>query len=352
MNMVRAQVATLTAPRVVSIFEREVVGPGKGEVRLRTLYSGISAGTEMNVYRGFAAQWSTKRDPDTGLFEPTGDPEWTYPMAYGYAAVSTVEELGDGVTQLSVGDIVYSYTAHQSWNVVPASSTIKLPPLDDVRTGVLNANVNTAYNGVLDAHPRLGDVVVVSGLGVVGLIVLQLLKKLGVYVIAVDGVDQRRDLATRFGADVTLKPGADVASTVRRLTDNRGADIVIEVSGASAALNEAIRIVGYCGRVIAMSWYGGTFENLSLVGEFHHNRPQIISSQVGGLSPTLGPLWSLARRQDVANSLLQELDLTPLITHELHISEAHAAYELVDSRPNDLVQCLLTYDAPTSQEGK
>lgn len=338
-----ARTATLVGPRSVEVFDEPLRPVGSGEVLLHTLYSGISAGTEMNVYRGSAALWRTRRDSKTGLFEPTDEPEWTYPMAYGYAAVSRVAELGPDVTTVDVGDIVYSFTPHSSAAVVAAASVFVLPHLEDPRVGVLNANVNTAYNGVLDAHPNLGDVVVVSGLGVIGLIVVQLLSRLGVRVIAIDGMAERRSLAERWGAEVTLEPGIEVAREVRRLTNNRGADIVIEVSGASPALNEAIRTVGYCGKVIALSWYGGTFESLSLVGEFHHNRPQIIASQVGGLSPQLGPLWSLERRQGVVANLMQSLDLRPLLTHEIDIEDAAQAYELVDSRPDDLVQCVLTY---------
>jgi 2-desacetyl-2-hydroxyethyl bacteriochlorophyllide A dehydrogenase len=338
-----ARTATLVAPRSLEVFDQPLPEPGPGDVVLETLYSGISAGTEMNVYRGSAAQWRTRRDPDNGLFEPTDEPEWSYPMAYGYAAVSRVVETGGEVSGVSVGDLVYSYTSHASAAVVPADAVIVLPPLDDPRVGVLNANVNTAYNGILDAHPNLGDVVVVSGLGVIGLIQVQLLRRLGIRVIGVDGVAHRRELAERFGAEVTLEPGTHVARAVRELTENRGADIVIEVSGAAPALNEAIRIVGYNGTVIAMSWYGGSFESLSLSGEFHHNRPHIISSQVGGISPALGPLWSMDRRQQVVSQLMQELDLQPLLTHERPIEEASEAYRIVDSRPDDLVQFILTY---------
>jgi threonine dehydrogenase-like Zn-dependent dehydrogenase len=339
-----ARAATLVAPRTVEVLDQDLPEVGPGDVLLTTLYSGISAGTEMNVYRGSAAQWRTKHDPETGLFEPTDEPEWHYPMAYGYAAVSRIDAVGEQVTGVEVGDLVYTYTPHASAAVVPAEAVIALPQLDDPRIGILNSNLNTAYNGILDAHPNLGDVVVVSGLGVIGLIQVQLLRKLGVRVIGIDSVAHRRELAERFGAELTMTPGPEVAAAVRALTGNRGADIVIEVSGASPALNEAIRIVGYCGTVIAMSWYGGTFESLSLSGEFHHNRPRVISSQVGGLSPNLGPLWSMKRRQQMVSQFMQELDLEPLLTHEADIEDAGDAYRLVDSRPDDLVQFVLTYE--------
>lgn len=343
-----ALVATLTGPRSVEVVEQPLREPGPGEVQLHTVYSGISAGSEMNVYQAKAPQWRTRRDPDTGLFEPTDEPEWVYPMPYGYAAVSRVVARGADVDTVDIGDLVFTYTPHASAAVVAADAVIRLPDLADARVGVLNANLNTAYNGVLDAHPNLGDVVVVSGLGVIGLIVVQLLRRLGIRVLAVDSIAERRALAERFGAEATFEPGPDVARTVRALTDNRGADIVIEVSGASPALNEAIRTVGYNGTVIALSWYGGTFETLSLVGEFHHNRPRVIASQVAGLAPHLGPLWTMRRRQAVVTQLMHDLDLSPLITHEYPISAAAEAYRTVDSRPHDLVQCLLTY--PTDDQ--
>jgi threonine dehydrogenase-like Zn-dependent dehydrogenase len=99
----------------------------------------------------------------------------------------------------------------------------------------------------------------------------------------VDHLALRRDFALRGGAHHTLQPADDVAGLVRRLTGGRGADAVVEVSGTAAGLNEAIRTAGFNGVVIALSWYGGTFEQLSLSGEFHHNRPRIIASQVGSL---------------------------------------------------------------------
>ncbi len=345
MTQTDARVAQIVAPSRVQVNSIPVGEVGPADLLVQTLHTGISAGTEMNVYRGVAAQWRTVRDPQTGLFEPTDEPEWTYPLTYGYAAVGCVQEVGDQVSGFAVGDLVFSYSPHASLAVVPAEAAIALPELSDPRIGVLNANLNTALNGVLDLAPRFGETVVVSGLGVIGLLVVQILRRQGIRTIAVDGVASRRDLALRFGAAEVLEPGPSVARRVREMTDNRGADGVIEVSGASAALNEAIRIVGYNGTIVALSWYGGSFESLSLTGEFHHNRPRIIASQVAGLGPHLGPLWSLPRRQEVVLELLLELDLAPLMTHDFSLEEAKEAYALVDARPDDLIQCTLSVDA-------
>ena len=270
----------------------QVRAPGPGEVQIKTLFSGISAGTEMNVYRGHAPQLSQRRDPLTKLFTAADSPEWSYPLTYGYANVGRVIKAGPGVDSPAVGDIAFSYTPHQSVVVATADSTVGIPDGLEPKLAVLNASLNTALNGVLDARPSLGDAVAVSGLGVIGLLVTQLLRRAGAgLVIGIDRIASRRDLAARMGADVVIDPAAGIAERVRKLTANRGADVVIEVSGAAAALNEAIRTVGYGGRVIAMSWYAGTFESLNLAGEFHHNRPRIISSQVAAVNPDLGPLW-------------------------------------------------------------
>lgn len=318
--------------------------PGPHEVQITTLFSGISAGTEMNVYRGRAPQWQLRLDPTTRLFSESEKPDWSYPLTYGYANVGRVVETGEGVTSPSIGDVVFTYSPHQSIVVTAASAAVRLSDQIDPRLGVLNANLNTALNGVLDARPSLGDVVAVSGLGVIGLLVTQLVRRAGAgLVIGIDSVESRRQLAESFGADVVIDPRDKVAEQVRSLTENRGADIVIEASGAPPALNEAIRAVGFAGRVIALSWYGGTFESLYLAGEFHHNRPRIFSSQVGSINPDLGPLWDIHRRQQVVTQLFDQLELAPLFTHEFPISRAAEAYAAVDAGVDGLVQCVLTY---------
>ena len=344
MPSAKARAAVLTGARQVAVRSVEVRAAGPGEVQIATLFSGISAGTEMNVYRGRAPQWELHRDPETKLFSRGQGPDWTYPLVYGYANVGRVVELGDGVTSPSVGDVVFSYSPHQGVVVAPAEATVRVAKGIEPKFGVLNANLNTALNGVLDARPSVGDVVMVSGLGVIGLLVTQLVRKAGAgLVIGVDRVESRRQLAKRFGADVVIDPRDKVSEQVRSLTENRGADIAIEASGAPPALNEAIRSVGFAGRVIALSWYGGTFESLNLAGEFHHNRPRIFSSQVGSINPDLGPLWDIHRRQQVVTQLFDQLELAPLFTHEFPISRAAEAYSAVDAGVDGLVQCVLTY---------
>ena len=92
----RNRCVTITGPRQIAALDGPVPAPGPGEVLIRTAYSGISAGTELNVYRGIAPQWRHRQDEGSGLFLDDV-PEWTYPLAYGYANVGHVAAVGDGV---------------------------------------------------------------------------------------------------------------------------------------------------------------------------------------------------------------------------------------------------------------
>jgi threonine dehydrogenase-like Zn-dependent dehydrogenase len=334
---------TITGPRAVALVPGPVPEPGAGQVLIRTTYTGISAGTEMNVYRGSAPQWTTRQDPRSGLFLK-GEPEWAYPLVYGYANVGVVEGVGANVDELSAGDVVFTYQPHCEWVVADADTAVVLPELPDRRRGVFLANLNTAFNGVLDARPALGDVIVVSGLGVVGLLVTHLLARTGAAVIVgVDPIEERRRLALDAGAAVVYPPSEPVAELVRDLTGGRGADHVIEVSGAPAALAEAIRIAGFGATVNAMSWYGGTLDGVGLGGEFHHNRVNIRSSQVGAVNPELGPLWSTERRMALAGQLLVELPLERYITHELEPQDAARAYAMLDDLNEPALQCVFRF---------
>ena len=334
---------TITGPREVALLDAASPSPDRGQVLIRTTYSGISAGTEMNVYRGVAPQWSQRQDPDSGLFL-AGEPEWTYPLVYGYANVGVVEELGPAVSGVSVGDTVFSYTPHCRLVVANAGDVVLLPEFPDPRRGVFLANLNTALTGVLDARPSLGSAVLVSGLGVIGLLVTQLLRRTGVgLLIGVDPVEQRRQLALEAGADLVYDPREPVPELVRERTDGRGADIVIEVSGAPPALMQAIRTAGFNALVVAMSWYGGSFDGLKLSGEFHHNRVRIQSAQVGAVNPDLGPLWSVERRTALATELLLALPLERYITHEFRPEQAAEAYAMLDRLTEPALQCVFDF---------
>jgi 2-desacetyl-2-hydroxyethyl bacteriochlorophyllide A dehydrogenase len=336
-----------TGPRELAIRDEPLRDLGPNDVLIEGIVSGISAGTELNVFRGHAPQWRQRMDSTTRLFAEADEPDWKWPARYGYTLVGRVAETGAAVTTHRKGDLVFSYSPHGRHAIVDADAAIALGDLANPELGVFFANLNTAYNGVLDAAIPLGADVVVSGLGVIGQIVTRLTKRAGARtIVGVDRLAPRRDAALAGGATHVLNPDSDkVAEMLRELTSGRGADVVIEVSGAAPALNEAIRTAGYNGTVVAMSWYGGTFESLQLSGEFHHNRTRIISSQVGAVSPYLGPLWTVARRSRIAREFMDSFarDLESFITHRIPLADARQGYRLLDQGSPDALQVLIDY---------
>ena len=345
--MIKIKAAEITAPRQITLVEDEIAEPDAGEVGIRSLYSGVSHGTEMNVYRGSAPMWQRKRDPRTRLFVQAEQPDWNYPLRYGYACVGEVTDVGSEVADIAEGDLVYCPAPHQSAHVLPAKSVVKLPQGIEPKVGVLMANLNTTFNGVLDADLHLGECVVVFGQGVLGQLTVQWAKLSGASpVVAVDPIAKRLEISrTVSGADLVFNAGEveDIAMAVRELTDSRGADVVFEFSGNDRALNEAIRTACYNGKVIVMSWYPGALANVYPGAEFHHNRIQLISSQAGGIRPELSHRWSAARRMEAVLSLMPELRLEELITDVIDHDDATAAYELIDKRPQEILQVVLAY---------
>ena len=345
--MIRIKAAEITAPRQITLVGDEIAGPGAGEVAIRSLYSGISHGTEMNVYRGDAPMWQRKQDRRRRLFVDSDEPEWQYPLRYGYACVGVVMAVGPDVAQFAEGDVVFCFGPHQSAHVLPARSVFKLPEGIDPKAGVFLANLNTTFNGMLDAGLRLGECVVVFGQGILGQLTVQWAKLSNASpVIAVDLIEKRLEISKEVsGADLVYNAGEvrDMAMIVRELTDNRGADVVFEFSASDRALNEAIRTACYNGKIIVMSWYAGALANVYLGAEFHHNRIQLISSQLSGISPELSHRWTSARRMEAVLSLMPQLRLEELITDVIDHSDAAAAYELIDKRPQDVLQVVLAY---------
>ena len=313
----------------------QAVGPT--DVRVRAMVSGLSAGSELLVYRGLAP---SGLPPDL----PTIDGDFRLPIKFGYASVGTVMEVGAEVSGLEVDDLVFAHHPHQTEFVVPADFPIRLPKGLPVERGVFTANLETAATVALDAHPRLGEAVLVLGQGIVGLLVTMLLNRAGARpVIAVDLHERRRDAAVRTGAALALGPGGGLVSKVLELTGGRGVDVAVEASGSPDALQSCIETTAFGGRIVVASWYGTREVTLALGGAFHRRRLQLVSSQVSTLDPTLSRRWSRERRTELVRSLLTELPLEDLISHRFPFSSAAAAYELLETKPEDCLQVVLDY---------
>jgi 2-desacetyl-2-hydroxyethyl bacteriochlorophyllide A dehydrogenase len=317
--------------------EETIPSPGPGEVRVETIASAVSAGTEMLVYRGEVPQ-------DLPLDLPTLRGSYAFPIKYGYAVAGRVLDTGSNAGHLYPGDPVFVHHPHQEAFVVPATMLVRLPDDLDPLLGVFAANLETALNVVHDTPLSLGETALVLGAGVVGLLVARLLKLAGAgAVLVVDPLERRRKLALAAGADGAF--GSEGANgRVMDLTGGRGVDVAVEVSGSGAALQAAIEAVATEGTVVVASWYGTRPIALDLGGRFHRGRVSLRSSQVGRLNPELQPRWDRERRTETVIGLLDRLDLRDLISHRLPFGRAPEAYRLLDQRPEEAVQVVFSYE--------
>jgi 2-desacetyl-2-hydroxyethyl bacteriochlorophyllide A dehydrogenase len=349
-----ARTVYFTGPREVAVRDEPVPDPGAGEVRVSTTVSAISSGTELLVYRD---EVRTDLAVDATLETLSGSFE--YPVSYGYAAVGTVTQVGDGVDRKWVGETVLAFHPHAEEFVVPVEDVSPVPEGVSPRSAVFLPNVETAVNLLLDGGPLIGEQAVVLGQGVVGLLTTALLAQSPLdALLTLDLYERRRELSEAYGADESLDPAVvDPVEAVRERTDRgrrtrpgpagtepspQGADLTYELSGNPGALDLAVGVTGYAGRVVVGSWYGTKTAELSLDGRFHRSRISLVSSQVSTIAPERRGRWTKRRRLETAWRRLESLELDGLITHEVPLEDAPDAYELLDERPREAVQVVLT----------
>jgi 2-desacetyl-2-hydroxyethyl bacteriochlorophyllide A dehydrogenase len=274
---------------------QEVLGPpGAGEVRVNTLYSAISRGTESLVFGGRIPESEFDR-----MRAPFMAGDFPFPVKYGYAAVGRAED-GGGLLQ---GKNVFALHPHQTAFNIPAASVVVLP--DDVppHRAVLAANMETALNGVWDAAPGPADHIAVIGAGVVGSLVAYLCGRLpGAKVTLVDINPARAELASALGVYFAEPAKAE-----------RDCDLVMHASGSPEGLTTALELAGEEATVLEMSWYGDREVTALLGGPFHSRRLRLVSSQVGSIAPSHRPRWSHNRRLSAALALLADPRLDVLL---------------------------------------
>lgn len=339
----------LTAPKELAFEETPWEPLGPEDVRIATLFSGISAGTELTQYRGTSPFMQRQFDEAQRLFVDADSPSWDWPVRnLGYEEVGEIIELGSGIADLRVGQRLFGTWNHRTHHVATADYVRErlIPDDADPRIGIFSHIGAVALNGVHDAQIRIGDIVAIFGLGVPGQIVVQAARASGAKVIAIDPDAARREIALQHGACLALEP-QNAAEEIKCLTQGRGADVCIEVSGAPPALSEAIRAAAYCARVIAMGFFQGAVAGLKLGEEFHHNRIQLICSQISGVAPDTSYRWSKPRLWRTAIDLQYDgtLELIPLITHSAPFADAPRIFAELDMSTPGILQSMLEFEA-------
>jgi threonine dehydrogenase-like Zn-dependent dehydrogenase len=342
------RVVELTRPLTVTVVDYDDHVPGPGEVRVQTVYSGISAGTELTQYRGSNPHQTRHWDGARRLFV-NGAPPASYPFTgWGYQEVGRVDVVGPGVDGLAPGVLVWGAWQHRSSAVIAAQWAVehRLSEQTPPQRAIFARIGAVALNAVLDADIHLGEHVAVFGLGVPGLLATQLARLNGARVIAVDRVAKRLALADQFGAQHCINGTEyDVAQRIRALTGGRGADVSIELTGSYRGLHEAVRATAYNSRVVCSGFLQGEGTGLRLGEEFHHNRIAIVCSQISGVRPDLAHRWSRERLDSTVIALVagDELVVDPLISHVVPVARAADAFALLDGGDPAVLQVVLDF---------
>lgn len=290
------------SPRIGEIRTVAVRAPGPGEVLVRTLFSGVSRGTEVLVFRGGVpeSQYEIMRAP----FQ---EGDFPGPVKYGYLNVGVVEE---GPPEL-LGRTVFCLYPHQTRYVVPADAVTVVPDSVPPARAILAGTVETAVNALWDAAPLVGDRIAVVGAGMVGSSVAGVLAGFpGARVQLVDPDPARAEIAEAFG--IGFAAPEDAAGDC---------DLVVHASATEAGLTRSLELLGTEGEVIELSWYGDRKVSLPLGEFFHSRRLTVRSSQVGAVSPARRARRSFRDRLALALDLLAAPEFDVLITGESGFDE-------------------------------
>jgi 2-desacetyl-2-hydroxyethyl bacteriochlorophyllide A dehydrogenase len=297
--------------------------PGQDEVLIENIYGLISAGTELAFYTQSHIGFSV---PDFGYAK--------YPAHPGYTAVGRVVKVGQKVSGLAPGDLVHSSSQHASFAVCKATAVLKVPealPIEQVPfVGMANIAMTTLRMG----RPQMGEMAAVFGMGIVGNLAGQLLKRAAAYpVVAIDLVQPRLEVARVCGLDVCWNPsGVDIKEETKKITEGRGFDIVVEATGNPEVASPALKLVGQLGRLILLGSPRGKAE-LDIYFDIHRKGVSVIGAHTRLIS-ILDPEGPAKNKKLLFKFFADgSLKVDNLITHKIPARDAAQGYQgLIDKK--------------------
>ncbi len=316
----------------VEIEEFEVPDLDNNDILVATERSLISPGTE----RAFLL----------GLPNAQG----SYPSYPGYSNIGRIVEVGRNVEGFAIGDRVASSRGHTSHLVASPDSLIKIADPVLAEEAVFFNLCAIALQGVRKARIELGEPVVVLGQGLIGLMAIQLSRLSGALpVIGVDLAESRLTLAKTVGADDTLNPESpDFERSLAEMTKGKGPAVVIESTGNPEAVNTALRLAGWCGRVVLLASTRGETSNVNFYRDVHKKGLTIFGAHnaVRPRRESFPNFWTSRDDCELTLQLIAQHRITvaPLITHRLPWTDASQAYQLLMEWDANLLGVVLNWE--------
>lgn len=259
-----------TEPRCAQLLEYETKPLTPDSVMIRMEYTVVSGGTERANLMAM---------PNAGK---------KFPKFPGYCGIGHVVEVGSDVASVVPGDRVLAYHGrHAQYCVIPEAKVTKVTQesLDSLEAAFV-VIASMGLGGVRKLELELGESAMVMGLGLLGLFSVQFLRLSGAYpLIAADLNPARRALALELGADYALDPAdPDFVQQVKNITGGKGVNACVEVTGVSAAMQQALQCSARMGRIsllgctrvsdCAVDYYSQVhFPGVKLIGAHNSVRP-------------------------------------------------------------------------------
>jgi len=329
-----------------------------GQLLIETSHTLVSAGTERMLVEFGKAGWIDKarQQPDkvrmvldkikTDGLQPTIETVFNkldQPLPLGYCNVGRIVEVGVGVHGFSKGERVISNGKHAEVVDVPMNLCAKVPDEVSDDEAVFTVLGAIALQGIRLVKPTLGETIVVTGLGLIGLMTVQLLRANGCRVLGIDFDSEKLALAKQYGAEVVdLSIGQDPIKVAETYSRGRGVDAVIitAASKSNEPMHQAALMCRKRGRIVLV---GVTGLDLSRDDFFKKELTFQVSASYGpgrydpnyedkGQDYPVGFVrWTEQRNFEAVLDMMADgrLDVKPLISHRFDIGEAEKAYELV-----------------------
>jgi threonine dehydrogenase-like Zn-dependent dehydrogenase len=332
-----SKIALLYAPRDLRFEEHRLPALGPDDVLLRTRLGAVSAGTESAWYFGTDPQLDA--DYRAVRFDRP-----TFPRTLGYEKVAEVTAVGPAVTSLIVGQRVTAYYGHAEEFVLPAARVVPVPVDVSDEQAVFSTLMTVAAHAVRRSRLAVGDDVVITGQGVVGLLTLIAARLAGANRIVVsDRATARLSFARQFGADLAWNGGeGSFVDAVRGKFGPSGFDVAFECSSSYEALADAMALLKRNGRMTVVSQLKGRLPAHPVFGvEFHLGELEMISTDGGGDRLRLTEWFFGALRRGAIKSI------ESLATDRVRFTELPRAFELIEREPERVIKVLVTYDRPS-----
>lgn len=292
-----------TAPQQLAFLDYEDRPLQPNEVFIKVQYASPKHGSEQMDFRGISPLMNEQYDTEWQMFlsrkqgEPRGIEfgKWNV----GNMIVGEIIEKGDEVMSFKKGDIVCTYGGIRETHIVNAVNNHRLHTLSGAtpwQSALSYDPAQFALGGVRDGNVLPGDFIAVFGLGAIGQLAVQICKKIGANVVAIDPIENRRNIALSCGADHTLNPlEGDVGLELKKITNKRGMDVIIETSGSKEALQQSLRGLAHGGTISYVAWAKEFSAGLNLGREAHHNNAKIVFSRVASEPFRDYPRWDRKR---------------------------------------------------------